>query len=65
MVSASLAGLQRGELLCLQALDDASSLHEVRDAERILEQAWAGALANAARPGHAGPAFAKRGPADE
>jgi uncharacterized protein len=46
VVSASLAGLQRGEVLCVPGLDDASALDRVRAAERhLLEQAWANTLA--------------------
>jgi short-subunit dehydrogenase len=46
VVRASLAGLQRGAVLCLPGLDDASALDELRAAERrILEQAWANTLA--------------------
>jgi len=46
VVRASLAGLQRGAVLCLPGLDDASALDEWRAAERrILEQAWANTLA--------------------
>jgi uncharacterized protein len=42
VVSASLAGLQRGAVLCLPAFDDASALDGVGAAERrVLEQAWA------------------------
>jgi uncharacterized protein len=42
VVSASLAGLQRGEVLWLPGLDDASALDGVHAAERrVLEQAWA------------------------
>jgi uncharacterized protein len=41
VVSASLAGLQRGQVLCVPGLDDASTLDGVGAAERrILEQAW-------------------------
>jgi uncharacterized protein len=46
VVGASLAGLQRGQVLCLPGLDDASALDELRAAERrIFEQAWANTLA--------------------
>jgi short-subunit dehydrogenase len=46
VVRASLAGLQRGAVLCLPGLDDASALDELRAAERrILERAWANTLA--------------------
>jgi short-subunit dehydrogenase len=46
VVRASLAGLQRGEVLCVPGLDDASALDRVRAAERhLLEQAWANTLA--------------------
>jgi hypothetical protein len=46
VVSASLAGLQRDEVLWLPGLDDAPALDELRAAERrILEQAWANTLA--------------------
>lgn len=42
VVRASLAGLQRGAVLCLPALDDASALDGVGAAERrVLQQAWA------------------------
>jgi uncharacterized protein len=42
VVRASLAGLQRGEVLWLPGLDDASALDGVHAAERrVLEQAWA------------------------
>jgi uncharacterized protein len=42
VVRASLAGLQRGAVLCLPAFDDASALDGVGAAERrILERAWA------------------------
>jgi short-subunit dehydrogenase len=41
VVSASLAGLQRGQVLCVPGLDNASTLDAVGAAERrILEQAW-------------------------
>jgi uncharacterized protein len=46
VVSASLAGLQRGEVLCLPGLDDASALDELRAAERrIFQRAWDHTLA--------------------
>jgi hypothetical protein len=46
VVSASLAGLQRGEVTCVPGLDDASALDAVRLAERrLFERAWANTLA--------------------
>jgi short chain dehydrogenase len=46
VVSASLAALQRGEVLCAPGLDDASALDRVRDDERrIFEQTSADTLA--------------------
>lgn len=46
VAGASLAALQRGEVLCVPGLDDASALDRVRAAERrIFEQAWANTLA--------------------
>jgi short-subunit dehydrogenase len=46
VVSASLAGLQRGAVLCVPGLNDASALDELRAAEgRLFAQAWANRLA--------------------
>jgi uncharacterized protein len=46
VVRASLAGLQRGEVLCVPGLNDASALDGLRAAEgRLFEQAWANRLA--------------------
>jgi uncharacterized protein len=46
VVSASLAGLQRGEVTCVPGLDDASALDAWHAAERrIFERAWANTLA--------------------
>jgi uncharacterized protein len=42
VVGASLAGLQRGEVLCVPGLDDASALDGMRAAEgHLFTQAWA------------------------
>jgi uncharacterized protein len=45
VVSASLAGLRRGEVLCVPGLDDASALDGMRAAEgHLFRQTWANRL---------------------
>jgi short-subunit dehydrogenase len=53
VVRASLAGLQRGDVLCVPGLDDASALDGMRAAEgRLFEQAWRTGSPNAPSGSH-------------